>query len=54
VSAALDDRRDDPEAPREISTHSSLPLGEYTDAVLEEAGIAAADRAALRDSGIIN
>jgi hypothetical protein len=44
----------DPEAPREISTHSSLPLGEYTDAVLEEAGIAAADRAALRDSGIIN
>jgi len=29
-------------------------LGEHTDAVLEEAGIAAADRAALRDSGIIS
>jgi crotonobetainyl-CoA:carnitine CoA-transferase CaiB-like acyl-CoA transferase len=52
VSAALDDRRDDPEAPREISTHSSLPLGEHTDEILEEAGIAAADHAALRASGI--
>jgi crotonobetainyl-CoA:carnitine CoA-transferase CaiB-like acyl-CoA transferase len=29
-------------------------LGQHTDAVLEEAGIAAADRAALRASGIIS
>jgi crotonobetainyl-CoA:carnitine CoA-transferase CaiB-like acyl-CoA transferase len=29
-------------------------LGEHTDAVLEEAGIAAADRAALRTSTIVS
>jgi crotonobetainyl-CoA:carnitine CoA-transferase CaiB-like acyl-CoA transferase len=29
-------------------------LGEHTDAILDEAGVAAADRSALRQSGVIS